>query len=149
VNRRRALVLFASLFPFGKRAFAQANAHISTTDPLVVSFTKGASVMPGRVKLDLPLLADSGFSVPMTVSVESAMTETDYVKTVLVLADKNPQRDVCWFYLGPRAGKAEVSSRIKLNGTQRVVAIAQLSDGTFWSDARDIEVREAACTEPG
>ncbi len=105
--------------------------------------------MPGRVKLDLPLLADSGFSVPMTVSVESAMTETDYVKTVLVLADKNPQRDVCWFYLGPRAGKAEVSSRIKLNGTQRVVAIAQLSDGTFWSDARDSGVREAACTEPG
>jgi sulfur-oxidizing protein SoxY len=147
VNRRRALVVIASLFPL--RAAAQANAHVSTTDPLVVSFTKGASVMPGRVKLDLPLLADSGFSVPMTVSVESAMTETDYVKTVLVLADKNPQRDVCWFYLGPRAGKAEVSSRIKLNGTQRVVAIAQLSDGTFWSDARDIEVREAACTEPG
>jgi sulfur-oxidizing protein SoxY len=85
----------------------------------------------------------------MTVRVESPMTDIDYVKTVLVVADKNPQRDVCWFYLGPRAGRAEVSSRIRLNGTQRVVAIAQLSDGTFWSDARDIEVREAACTEPG
>ena len=147
MNRRRAFLLLASLVPF--RAVAQANAHISTTDPLVVSFTKGASVMPGRVKLDLPLLADSGFSVPMTVSVESPMTEDDYVKTILVVADKNPQRDVCWFYLGPRAGKAEVSSRIKLNGTQRVVAIAQLSDGSFWSAARSIEVREAACTEPG
>ena len=141
------MFVFASLIPW--RAFAQANAHVSTTDPLIVSFTKGASVMPGRVKLELPLLADSGFSVPMTVRVESPMTERDYVKTVLVVADKNPQRDVCWFYLGPRAGRAEVSSRIKLNGTQRVVAIAQLSDGTFWSDARDIEVREAACTEPG
>jgi sulfur-oxidizing protein SoxY len=147
VNRRRAFLVFASLFPL--RAVAQANAHVSTTDPLIVSFTKGASVMPGRVELELPMLADSGFSVPMTVRVESPMTERDYVRTVLVVADKNPQRDVCWFYLGPRAGRAEVSSRIRLNGTQRVVAIAQLSDGTFWSDARDIEVREAACTEPG
>jgi sulfur-oxidizing protein SoxY len=147
VYRRRAFLLLASLFPL--RAVAQANAHVSTTDPLIVSFTKGASVMPGRVKLELPILADSGFSVPMTVRVESPMTEGDYVRTVLVVADKNPQRDVCWFYLGPRAGRAEVSSRIRLNGTQRVVAIAQLSKGTFWSDARDIEVREAACTEPG
>lgn len=147
MNRRRAFLLLASLFPL--RAVAQANAHVSTTDPLIVSFTKGASVMPGRVKLELPILADSGFSVPMTVRVESPMTEGDYVRTVLVVADKNPQRDVCWFYLGPRAGRAEVSSRIRLNGTQRVVAIAQLSNGTFWSDARDIEVREAACTEPG
>jgi sulfur-oxidizing protein SoxY len=149
VNHRRAFLLLASLLPFAKRAFAQANAHVSTTDPLIVSFTKGASVMPGRVRLDLPVLADSGFSVPMTVSVESAMSVADHVRTILVVADKNPQRDVCWFYLGPRAGKAEVSSRIRLNGTQRVVAVAQLSDGTFWSDARDIEVREAACTEPG
>jgi sulfur-oxidizing protein SoxY len=148
MNRRRAFLAFASLLPFG-RAFAQANAHVSTTDPLIVSFTKGVSVMPGRVKLELPLLADSGFSVPITVSVDSPMSEREYVRTVLVVADKNPQRDICWFYLGPRAGKAEVSSRIRLNGTQRVVAIAELSDGTFWSDARDIEVREAACTEPG
>ncbi len=149
MNPRRALLILASLFPFATRAFAQANAHVSTTDPLIVSFTKGASVIPGRVKLDLPRLADSGFSVPMTVAVESAMTEAEHVKTILVVADRNPQRDVCWFYLGPRAGRAEVSSRIRLNGTQRVVAIAQLSDGSFWSDARTIEVREAACTESG
>jgi sulfur-oxidizing protein SoxY len=149
VNRRRAFLVISSLLPFATRAFAQANAHVSTTDPLIVSFTKGASVMPGRVKLELPKLADSGFSVPMTVFVESPMTEREHVKTILIVADRNPQRDVCWFYLGPRAGKAEVGSRIRLNGTQRVVAVAQLSDGTFWSDARDIEVREAACTEPG
>ena len=147
VNRRRALLLFASLSPLAGRAFAQANAHVSTTDPLVFSFTKGAPVMPGRVRLDLPAIADTGFSVPMSVSVESAMSETEYVRTILVLADRNPVRDVCWFYLGPRAGKAEVASRIRLNGSQRVVALAQLSDGTFWSAARQVEVREAACTE--
>ena len=146
MNRRRSLLALAALFPF-TRGFAQANAHVSTTDPLVFSFTKGNSVMPGKVKLDLPKVADSGHSVPMTVSVDSPMTEAQHVRTILVLADRNPVRDACWFYLGARAGKAEVSSRMRLNGTQRVVAIAQLSDGTFWSDARDIEVREAACTE--
>ena len=145
MNRRRSLLALATLWPFFARA--QPNAHVSTTDPLVFSFTKGASVMPGRVRLDLPTIADSGHSVPMTVSVESPMTDTHHVKTILIVADRNPVRDACWFYLGPRAGKAEVSSRMRLNGTQRVVAIAQLSDGTFWSDARHIEVREAACTE--
>jgi sulfur-oxidizing protein SoxY len=147
VTRRRAFLLAVSLLPFAKRAFAQANAHVSTTDPLVFSFTKGASVMPGRVRLELPTIADTGHSVPMSVLVESPMTENEYVKTVLVIADRNPVRDVCWFYLGPRAGKAEVTSRIRLNGSQRVVAVAQLSDGTFWSAARQVEVREAACTE--
>ena len=145
MNRRRAVLALTALWPFATRA--QPNAHVSTTDPLVFSFTKGASVMPGRVRLELPTIADNGHSVPMTVSVESPMTDAQHVRTILIVADKNPVRDACWFYLGPRAGKAEVSSRMRLNGTQRVVAIAQLSDGTFWSDARDIEVREAACTE--
>jgi sulfur-oxidizing protein SoxY len=147
MNRRRAFIALAGLWPFGKHALAQANAHVSTTDPLIVSFTKGASVMPGRVTLDLPKIADTGYSVPMTVSVDSPMTEAQHVRTILVMAEKNPMRDVCWFYLGPRAGRAEVSSRIRLNGTQRVVAVAQLSDGTFWSDAVQIDVREAACTD--
>ena len=146
MNRRRTFLALAALFPFA-RAFAQATAHVSTTDPLVFSFTKGSSVMPGRVRLELPKVADNGFSVPMTVSVDSPMTEREHVRTILLLAERNPVRDICWFYLGPRAGKAEVSSRIRLNGTQRVVAIAQLSDGSFWSDAVQIEVREAACTE--
>jgi sulfur-oxidizing protein SoxY len=144
---RRAFLGLACLFAPAKGALAQANAHISTMDPLIVSFTKGASVMPGRVKLELPGIADTGYSVAMTVSVESPMTEADHVRTILVMAEKNPMRDVCWFYLGPRAGRAEVSSRIRLNGTQRVVAVAQLSDGTFWSDAVHIDVREAACTD--
>jgi sulfur-oxidizing protein SoxY len=147
MKRRRRFLAFAALLPFLPRARAQANAHVRTTDPLLVSFTKGVSVMPGRVRLDLPKVADTGYFVPLTVSVESPMTEADHVRTILVIAEANPTRDLCWFYLGPRAGRAEISSRIRLNGTQRVVAVAQLSDGTFWSDVADIEVREAACTD--
>src|SRR5690348_13799722 len=123
MKRRRRLLALAALLPFLPRARAQANAHVRTTDPLLVSFTKGASVMPGRVRLDLPKVADTGYFVPLTVSVESPMTEADHVRTILVIAEANPTRDLCWFYLGPRAGRAEISSRIRLNGTQRVVAV--------------------------
>ena len=76
------------------------------------------------------------------------MTEADHVKTILVIADNESDARRLLVLSWAARGKAEVSSRIRLNGTQRVVAVAQLSDGTFWSDAqRDIEVREAACTD--
>jgi sulfur-oxidizing protein SoxY len=101
------------------------------------------------VKLELPRIADTGYSVPMTVRVESPMTPANYVRAVHLIAEKNPMRDMASFQLGPHSARAEVGSNIRLNGSQRVVAIAELSDGTFWSDAAFIEVREAACTEDG
>jgi sulfur-oxidizing protein SoxY len=145
MNRRRFLG-FASMAALPIPALAQST-HVSTTDPLVWSFTKGAPVRPGKVKLELPAVAENGHSVAMTVKVDSPMSEKEYVRAVHLIAEKNPVRDMAVFYLGPHCGRAEVSSRIRLNGTQRVVAVAQLSDGTFWSDAVHIEVREAACTD--
>jgi sulfur-oxidizing protein SoxY len=144
--KRRDFVGF-SLAVVPVSAFCQANAHVSTTDPLVVAITKGKPVMPGRVKLELPALAENGHSVAMTVKVESPMTAGEHVRAVHLISERNPVRDMATFYLGPQSGRAEVGSRIRLNGTQRMVAIAELSDGSFWSDAVDIEVREAACTD--
>jgi sulfur-oxidizing protein SoxY len=144
MNRRRFLALAAVAAPLLARA---QEAHVSSTDPLVWSFTKGAPVRPGKVKLELPPIAENGHSVAMTVRVESPMTASDYVRAVHLIAEKNPVRDMAVFYLGPHSGRAEVSSRIRLNGTQRLVAVAELSDGSFWSDAVRIEVREAACTD--
>ena len=145
MKRRDFVGLSLAVVPL--RAFCQVNAHVSTTDPLVVAITKGKSVMPGRVKLELPALAENGHSVAMTVKVESPMTTGEHVRAVHLISEKNPVRDMATFYLGPQSGRAEVGSRIRLNGTQRMVAIAELSDGSFWSDAVDIEVREAACTD--
>jgi len=147
VKRRHFLIL--PVAAFSARAGAQANAHISTTDPLIYSFTKGRDVRPGRVKLELPPVAENGNSVAMTVKVDSPMTAADHVRAVRLISETNPVRDMATFYLGPQSGRAEVSSRIRLNGSQRVVAIAELSDGSFWSDAVRIEVREAACTDGG
>ena len=106
-----------------------------------------ADVHAGKVKLDLPPLVENGNTVPMTVSVDSPMTEQDYVKSIHVFNEKNPQPNIGNFYIGPRAGRAQVATRIRLADSQKITAIAQLSDGSFWSVSVDVVVTLAACTE--
>jgi sulfur-oxidizing protein SoxY len=106
-----------------------------------------ASIAPGKVKLELPSIIENGNTVPLTVSVESPMTQADHVESIHIFNQKNPQPYVAAFHLGPRAGKASVATRIRLADSQRVVAIARLADGTFWSDSADVIVTLAACTE--
>ena len=104
-------------------------------------------VKTGKVKLDVPPLVENGNTVPMTVRVDSPMAAEDHVKSIHVFNEKNPQPNIGNFHLGPRAGRAQVSTRIRLADTPEVVAIAQLSDGSFWSDSVDVIVTLAACTE--
>ena len=108
-----------------------------------------AQVRRGRVKLDLPPLIDNGNSVPLSVTVDSPMTVADHVKAIHVFTEKNPLPDVVSVYLGPRAGRAGISTRVRLADTQTVVAIAQLSDGSFWSDSVEVVVTLSACLEEG
>jgi sulfur-oxidizing protein SoxY len=109
--------------------------------------TGSAVVRTGKVKLDMPPLVENGNTVPMTVSVTSPMTAEDHVKSIHVFVEKNPQPNVGNFVLGPRAGRAQVSTRIRLADSQKIVAIAKLSDGSFWSTTVDVVVTLAACTE--
>jgi sulfur-oxidizing protein SoxY len=106
-----------------------------------------ARVNPGRVKLDLPPLVENGNTVPLTVTVESPMTAADHVRAIHVFTEKNPQPEVASFRFGPRAGRARVATRIRLADTQTVVAISELSDGSFWSARADVVVTLAACLE--
>ena len=106
-----------------------------------------APLRKGKVRLDLPPLIENGNTVPMTVSVDSPMTEADYVKAIHVFNEKNPQPNVLSIRLGPRAGKAAISSRIRLADSQTVTAIAEMSDGSFWSDEVEVIVTLAACLE--
>ena len=106
-----------------------------------------AEIRQGKVTLDLPPLVENGNTVPMTVSVDSPMTKTDYVKAIHVFNEKNPQANVVSAQLGPRAGKAVMTTRIRLAGTQRLTAIAEMSDGTYWSDSQEVIVTLAACLE--
>jgi sulfur-oxidizing protein SoxY len=106
-----------------------------------------APLRTGKVTVDIPPLVENGNTVPMLVSVESPMTAASYVKAIHVFNEKNPQSEVIGIRLGPSAGKAAFSTRIKLSDSQKIMAIAELSDGTFWSDSIDVIVTIAACLE--
>lgn len=123
-------------------------AYFAEFDPdALVKEALGRGAKRGRVKLELPLLADNGNSVTMKVAVESPMTQADHVRTVRLLSPRNPERDMAVFHLGPRAGVAEVSSRVRLAGSQRVVAVAEMSDGSLWMDSADVVVTLSACLD--
>ena len=104
-------------------------------------------VTKGKVKIDLPPLIENGNAVSLTVAVESPMSVEDHVKAIHVFTEKNPQPNVISIQLGPRAGRATFSSRIRLADLQKVIAIAQMSDGSFWSDEIEVIVTLAACLE--
>jgi sulfur-oxidizing protein SoxY len=106
-----------------------------------------AAVKTGKVKLDIPPLVENGNTVPMTVSVAHPMAPEDHVRSIHVFNEKNPQPNIGNFYLGPQSGRAQVSTRIRLADSQKIVAIAKLSDGTFWSASVEVVVTLAACTE--
>jgi sulfur-oxidizing protein SoxY len=106
-----------------------------------------AELRHGKVRLDVPSLVENGNAVPLTVSVDSPMTEAGYVKAIHIVNEKNPQPHVMSVTLGPRAARASVSIRIKLADSQQVVAVAEMSDGSFWSESADVIVTIAACVE--
>ena len=106
-----------------------------------------AAVRIGKVKLDVPPLVENGNTVPMTITVSSPNTAEDHVKSIHVFNEKNPQPNIGNFYLGPRAGRGQVSTRIRLADSQKITAIARLSDDSLWSATADVVVTLAACTE--
>jgi sulfur-oxidizing protein SoxY len=111
------------------------------------AFTGGVAPREGKVKLDVPQLVDNGNAVPLTVSVDSPMTAGDHVVEIGIFNERNPQVDVAKFMLGPRAGKAVVSTRIRLATSQKLVAVARMSDGSFWTGSASMIVTLAACVE--
>ncbi len=106
-----------------------------------------APLRQGKITLDMPPIAENGNSVPLTVSVESPMTAAEHVRSVHVFAEQNPLPNVAHFYLGPRTGKAQVSTRIRLFTSQKITGVAALSDGSFWSGSAEVVITLAACIE--
>lgn len=144
-SRRSFLVSLVAIFlaPFCRaRSVFALPANL---DPLIREVSGGALPKTGRVKLTLPPLAESGNSVSLKVQVESPMTTTDYVKSIHILSEKNPRPVIARFHLNPRSGKAEISTRIRLAGSQQIVAVAVMSDGSSWLGTADVVVIAAAC----
>jgi sulfur-oxidizing protein SoxY len=109
----------------------------------------GVAPRSGRVKLDVSPLAENGNAVPVTISVESAMTAADHVKTIYLFSPENPLPDIARFHLGPRSGQARVMTTVRLAASQRVQAVAVLSDGSVWSDSAEVIVTLSACIDAG
>ncbi|HEY2227259.1 MAG TPA: SoxY-related AACIE arm protein [Xanthobacteraceae bacterium] len=128
-------------------ATKSARATPETMQAAIRKVVGAAPVRKGKVTIDVPPLVENGNTVPVTIAVDSPMTATDYVKSIHLFNEKNPQPNVIGAYLAPRAGKAALSTRIKLADAQKIVAVAQLSDGSFWSDEADVIVTIAACVE--
>ncbi|WP_338768222.1 SoxY-related AACIE arm protein [Massilia sp. METH4] len=113
----------------------------------IATYTGNKLPQTGRVKFDIAQLIDNGNAVPVTVRVESPLTAQDHVTSIAIFNERNPETDVVRFTLGPRAGKAEVSTRIRLATSQKLVAVAKMSDGSCWQQAVDVIVTLAACIE--
>ncbi len=156
--RRRSLAALFALLALPRRSLAQPIMNpapgidartINTPQGALQSILRGAEMRRGRVRLELPSIGENGHSVPMTVRVDSPMSEADHVRRIDLVSGKNPVPLMASFFFSPHMGRAEIESRVRLNGTQRVTAVAQLSDGSFWFDAADIVVNESACLDGG
>lgn len=142
--RRRTLVAGAGL---AVSLFVRPAAAADDLATAIAAFTGGVPTRGGKVKLDVPALVENGNTVPITVSVDSPMTATDRVAVIAVFNEKNPERGVAVFTLGPRSGKPSVSTHIRLAASQKLAAIARLSDGSYWSTTVDVVVTLAACID--
>jgi len=124
-----------------------ARATPETMKAAIDKVVGNAKVTKGKITIDIPPLVENGNVVPVTVSVDGPMTKENYVKALHLFNEKNPQPNVIGVLLGPRAGKASVSTRIRLADAQKVVAIAEMNDGTFYMESADVIVTLAACVE--
>jgi sulfur-oxidizing protein SoxY len=146
-TRRHFLAIAAGAGIGPVLGMSPAAATPEETKSAIRSVVGEGPLRQGKIKLELPPLVENGNAVPLTVSVESPMTEADHVKAIHIFTEKNPQPFVASFHLGPRAGKASISTRMRLADTQQVIAVAELSDGTFWTDSVEVVVTLAACLE--
>lgn len=148
LSRRKVLALGAG---FGAAALAGlstsgiAFADEASTQAAIDAFAAGAEVGEGRISLTAPEIAENGNTVPISVDVESEMTEADHVAAVMILASGNPNPGVITFNFTPMNGVAAATTRIRLAKTQDVIAVAKMSDGSVFMDKKLVKVTIGGC----
>jgi Predicted secreted protein len=148
INRRQALGLSAGAAVFAAAGFraAPAVADVAATEVAIKEFTGG--IIPaeaGKLTLKTPEIAENGNTVPVSVSVESAMSGDDMVESIAILAEGNPNPGVVVFSFTPMSGAAAATTRMRLAKTQNVIAIAKMADGTFYMDKKEVKVTIGGC----
>ena len=153
-TRREFLAAAATLaaaagLPAGARAQATKDLRGTEEDMriAIAQFAGSRAPAKGRVRLDVPPLVDNGNTVAISVTVESPMTDADHVRAIRIFSERNPEPIILAMKLGPRAGRASVATRVRLADTQTLVAVAEMSDGTFWFGSAPTVVTIASCLE--
>ena len=144
LSRRDILATGAGVLAAATLGIADAQAANNAQD-LIKTFTGGKAATEGKVKLDLPEIAENGNTVPMTIMVDSPMTEASHVTEVLVVANENPRSGVVTFHFSPASGVAEANTRIRLAATQDVIAVAKMNDGSFYMATKQVKVTIGGC----
>jgi sulfur-oxidizing protein SoxY len=147
----QSLLLTGLVWPgMGARlAYAQRmnSGRLQSFEDMVQPIVKGAPLVNKDVSLEAPILADNGSLVPVQIQVASPMSGPDHVTHIYVLSQRNPVTQMAVFHLGPWNGRAEVSTRVRLAGTQQVVALARLSNGEFRYQQMEVVITESACVD--
>jgi sulfur-oxidizing protein SoxY len=147
----RSLLLAGFSVPwfFSGVALAQRmnSGRLLSLSEMVQPIVKGAILLNKDLQIEAPLLADNGSLVPIQIQVQSPMSEQDHVTQIYLLSQRNPVTQMAVFQLGPWNGRAEVSTRVRLAGTQEVIALARLSNGEFRYKQMEIIVTESACVD--
>lgn len=147
LNRREALMLgVAGALSIGlvsEQTLAQAAGN--DAKEMIEKFTGGKKPADGKVSLDLPEIAENGNTVPITVKVESPMSDADYVADVLIVADGNPRGGIATFHFTPLSGVAEANTRIRLATTQNIIAVAKTNKGEFFTASKQVKVTIGGC----
>jgi sulfur-oxidizing protein SoxY len=146
-NRREFLIGSAGIGLVSALPVGSASATPAMLEQAIRNVVGESNLQKGKITLEVPPLVENGNAVPVTIIVESPMSKADHVKSIHIFNEKNPQPHVISVALGPRAGKGRVATRIKLADTQRVVGIAEMSDGSFWTGEANVIVTIAACVE--
>lgn len=149
LDRRRFTIgagatMAAGTLPLGT-VLAQDKAPPAAWEEAVKKVLGNAKPIDGKVTIEMPEIAENGNTVPFSIVVDSPMTDKDYIKAIHVIATANPQPGVATFRLTPLAGKATVSSRLRLARTQDVITIAEASDGRFLMSKRNVKVTIGGC----
>jgi sulfur-oxidizing protein SoxY len=147
----QSLLLTGLVWPgMGARlAYAQRmnSGRLQSFEDMVQPIVKGAPLVNQDVSLEAPILADNGSLVPVQIQVASPMSAPDHVTHIYLLSQRNPVTQMAVFHLGPWNGRAEVSTRVRLAGTQQVVALARLSNGEFRYKQMEVVITESACVD--
>lgn len=143
-GRRRLLAGMAGM-ALALRAVPPAHATPEALAAALAESFGERPLQPGRVRIEVPQLSEDGNVVPVNVSVDSPMSTEDHVRAIHLFAEKNNLPRVIEFRLTPALGRARVATRIRLSASQRIQAVAEMSDGSLWTAAAEVEVTNAGC----